>query len=617
MALEEYEKARKLGLKEYRGDSVKGRYPYVQVLDEILSFTDIVAEQDIGLLYIPIDLIIGTKTKGRTNAFSRNFYPLLDEKSEFAIKWEALYQSHLQEGIREPVIAYEFMHQFYIQEGNKRVSVLKYEGADSVLANVVRLIPQKDYIEENQIYYEFLDFYRLSKNYNIYFQKSQRFSELANCFLNIFEVPWSEKNQKDFQSSYYNTVMIMKKMKKYPGTIGDAILSYIKIFGAKAWLEEDKMQMQKNMLKAWDYMVLFGKKNDTKLLETPEKSEAKIGGLFQKKHLKIAFINVKSAKTSIWTYSHMEGKKQLEKKFGDKISVITYDNIRNEEQAIHAIKNAIERGCQVIFTTTPVLLNASLKMSVEYPKIKILNCSLNIWCGHMRTYYGKFYETRFLLGLLAGILTDTDQIGYIADYPIYGMISNINAFALGVRMTNPRAKIHLVWSTVKNDTKRILNDENITYILGQDLTTPDQQCSEFGLFSKKGDEIQHIAIPIWNWNVFYEKIIKSIFDKSWDRNNFLKEGKAISYWWGLSAGAVSIAYTSCLDEETKRFIEFVKQSIADGKFQIYEDMCATDIIEMDSLYENIIGEIPSIDYLEESAKKIVELQGTKTAKKGL
>lgn len=184
-------------------------------------------------------------------------------------------------------------------------------------------------------------------------------------------------------------------------------------------------------------------------------------------------------------------------------------------------------------------------------------------------------------------------------------------------MTNPRAKIHLVWSTVKNDTKRILNDENITYILGQDLTTPDQQCSEFGLFSKKGDEIQHIAIPIWNWNVFYEKIIKSIFDKSWDRNNFLKEGKAISYWWGLSAGAVSIAYTSCLDEETKRFIEFVKQSIADGKFQIYEDMCATDIIEMDSLYENIIGEIPSIDYLEESAKKIVELQGTKTAKKGL
>ena len=293
MALEEYEKARKLGLKEYRGDSVKGRYPYVQVLDEILSFTDIVAEQDIGLLYIPIDLIIGTKTKGRTNAFSRNFYPLLDEKSEFAIKWEALYQSHLQEGIREPVIAYEFMHQFYIQEGNKRVSVLKYEGADSVLANVVRLIPQKDYTEENQIYYEFLDFYRLSKNYNIYFQKSQRFSELANCFLNIFEVPWSEKNQKDFQSSYYNTVMIMKKMKKYPGTIGDAILSYIKIFGAKAWLEEDKMQMQKNMLKAWDYMVLFGKKNDTKLLETPEKSEAKIGGLFQKKHLKIAFINVK------------------------------------------------------------------------------------------------------------------------------------------------------------------------------------------------------------------------------------------------------------------------------------------------------------------------------------
>ena len=77
MALEEYEKARKLGLKEYRGDSVKGRYPYVQVLDEILSFTDIVAEQDIGLLYIPIDLIIGTKDKRKNKCFFKKLLSIV------------------------------------------------------------------------------------------------------------------------------------------------------------------------------------------------------------------------------------------------------------------------------------------------------------------------------------------------------------------------------------------------------------------------------------------------------------------------------------------------------------------------------------------------------------
>ena len=108
-----------------------------------------------------------------------------------------MYQSHLQEGIREPVIAYEFMHQFYIQEGNKRVSVLKYEGADSVLANVVRLIPQKRlYRRKIRFIMNFWIFTDYPKIINIYFQKSQRFSELANCFLNIFEVPWSEKNRR-------------------------------------------------------------------------------------------------------------------------------------------------------------------------------------------------------------------------------------------------------------------------------------------------------------------------------------------------------------------------------------------------------------------------------------
>ena len=126
MAMTDYTRARKLAQKTYRQDMAEKRYPYLRVLDELLPFAQTVGEQDLGLIEIPIDLIAGTKTAGRTNAFASNFMPLLDETSEFAAKWSVLCDSHIAEGIREPVIACEFMNSYYIIEGNKRVSCLLY-----------------------------------------------------------------------------------------------------------------------------------------------------------------------------------------------------------------------------------------------------------------------------------------------------------------------------------------------------------------------------------------------------------------------------------------------------------------------------------------------------------
>ena len=110
-----------------------------------------------------MERIVGTKSKGRSSSFSKSFYPVLKENTEFASKWIALCSAHLSEGIREPVKAYEFMNEFYIEEGNKRVSVLKYFGAVSVPANVTRIIPPQNDDKETRIYYEFMDFYSLSE----------------------------------------------------------------------------------------------------------------------------------------------------------------------------------------------------------------------------------------------------------------------------------------------------------------------------------------------------------------------------------------------------------------------------------------------------------------------
>ena len=103
----EYQEALKLGKKEYKACVSRGRFPYLPVLDDILSREEIRTEQNMGLIQVPLDFVVGTSTMGRTYSFAANFMPILAEKTEFAIKWMNLSDAQINEGIRDPIIAYE------------------------------------------------------------------------------------------------------------------------------------------------------------------------------------------------------------------------------------------------------------------------------------------------------------------------------------------------------------------------------------------------------------------------------------------------------------------------------------------------------------------------------
>ena len=159
MSMEHYKAAARAGKKDLQNRTLQKLPTQMPALDTILEHTDISGEVPLGLVDIPTELIIGTKTYGRSSSFAPNFMPILGEGTEFAAKWSALCDAHLQEGIREPIVAYEYMNQYYVQEGNKRVSVLKYFKAISVPGYVTRIIPAREDTKESRIYYEFLDFY--------------------------------------------------------------------------------------------------------------------------------------------------------------------------------------------------------------------------------------------------------------------------------------------------------------------------------------------------------------------------------------------------------------------------------------------------------------------------
>lgn len=649
MASAEYIKARKLAKKAYKKDIEEGKYPYLKVLDEFLPFVKVVGEADLGLVEIPIKLIAGTKTAGRTKAFADNFMPLLDESTEFADKWSSLYRSHIEEGIREPVIACEFMNSYYIIEGNKRVSVLKYSGAVSISGYVTRIIPEADDSKESVIYYEFMDFNRVSGINNIYFSKPGGFKKLCSLVGKDPSNRWSEDERKLFSSCFFRfeKAFTDEGGSELAITSGDALLLYLELYSYKSLTDKTPSDIQKELSSMWPEFEAYFEDGDVNLVMQPEKEPEKSfveKNLIEKnfltrlifpseKKLKVGFIYYKTAESSDWTYGHDLGRLYLEDTMGSQLDIKVYDGAVTEEDSLELMDKAIADGCTVLFTASPRFLGSSIKAGIKYPDIKILNCSLNAYSGHLRTYYGRLYEAKFLVGMLAGILSSTDHIGYISDFPIFGSTASINAFALGVKMVNPGATVHLVWSTEKGtDINKIFSEANVSHISGRDMVAPLHSTRKYGLYDLSRPESGSIATCIWHWGKFYHRIIQTILNGNWKRTLSDGQSESVNYWWGISSGMIDMIASSSVPKRTMSLIELVKKQIISGEFNIFsgdirdqagniitrgnESLSPKQIVEMDRLCDNIEGHIPHITDLYDEAIPMVRIQGIYSDREG-
>jgi len=633
----EYVKAYKLGKKDYQARLMQGQQPTLKVLEDILPYNQHYAEIPLGMVQIPIERIVGTKTGGRSNAFAGNFMPIFGEKSEFAIKWASLSDSHVAEGIRDPIKAYEYMNEFYVEEGNKRVSVLKYYDAVSVMGNVTRILPPRTMEKSNRIYYEFVDFYELSKINYVWFSNLGSFAKLQEAVGKKPEEPWSDDDRLDF-SFIYNKFSAEYKANggdKLSITTGDAFLIFITLYGYKSLADKTSNEIRALVVKSWEEYMLggSGKKVELKMEPVQEKKPLlnRILPLSMPKE-KIAFIYEKTPGTSAWTYAHELGRLHIEDTFSDEVSTVCYENI-TQELAEETIESAIADGCNVIFSTTPAFVKGSVKSAIAHPGVRILNCSLNTSHRYIRTYYARMYEAKFLMGAIAGSMADNNRLGYIADYPILGAIANINAFALGAKLVNPRAEVYLEWSRLKDNTDSLakLKEKNVSIVSGKDMNTPEDTSRYFGLFNVEGDYPRSLAMPLWHWGKFYERLIRTIMDGAWKHDENADSVKAINYWWGISAGVVDMICSQNLPIGTLRLVDLLKKNFYTESFNPFsgilysqegiiqhepaKSLSAEEIITMDWLAENVIGSIPSPVDLMESARPVVDQQGLETAER--
>ncbi|WP_286209806.1 BMP family ABC transporter substrate-binding protein [Dubosiella newyorkensis] len=627
-AADAYAEARKAGKKE----EAEGKG--LPVLDQILQDPSEYAKERIGIREIPLEQIVGTKTEGRKGAMTGQFLPLLKEDSEFANKWMRLYDAQIEEGLRDPIKVYEYYHQYYVEEGNKRVSVMKFLGGNSIMADVTRILPKKEKTQKSQAYYAYLDFIREHHLDFIDLPKKEEYSQLEKLLSLGKEERMNREKERQIKAEYelFKKAFAQIKDEGMHLSVGEAFLLYLETYGLEGFTEKSRLELEKELLRIQVDLRAFPKKLEAKIETQPLDKELKKRILLKPK-VNVGFIYVKDEMRSAWTKLHLEGQEYVKHLMPEEVYTKSYFDANTLEEQISQIEKAIEDGAQVVFTTSPIMLRASIMMAAKYPKVQILNCSLNTRTGHLRTYFARNFEVQFLNGMIAGILSESDELGYIADYPFYGMISNINAFALGAKMVNPRARVFLDWSTAKQtlQTGHEIKNVDITYIAGEEFNTELNSPKMFGLYDLSKQRFMNLATRKYYWGEFYKQLLTSILNGSFrliERHG----NESINYWWGLSNGMLDLYLKDSLPKQTRRLIEVMKEHMSEGGFNLFstemkdqkgrirnhenESMSLQEIADMDWLLENVVGKIPKLSDFTEEAQELIAQYGIYSLQEG-
>ena len=635
-AVEQYGKALKQGQRAYRADVLQGRYPYPPVLDEILQDDTAVAGRvDMGLVEIPTEQIVGTKTAGRRSAFAANFMPLLGVDTEFASKWIDLCAAHLgEEGIRDPVRCFEYLGRFYVQEGNKRTSVLKSYDSPTITGYVVRVVPVWSEDPAVQVYYEFMQSYQLTGLYQVAFTRLGSFAKLQAALGYETDHAWTDAERQKFLSSFTYFHAAFRKLggEDLSVTPADALLVWLRVYPFEE-LKATAAELLKTLTAVWPDVKVLAQSEPIAVAtesgdEDAEKGKGILGRLFSAvfpNRLNIAFINERGPEESDWARAHDLGRQYLEAMMGDDVTVQVFDCVKSGQEAEDAMEEAIENGAQVIIATTPPLIGACRKTAAKHPGLKILNCSAAMPYTGVRTYYSRIYEAKFITGAVAGALSRDGRIGYVASNPIYGVPAGINAFALGARLTNPRARVQLRWSSVEEDPMGALASEGVDLISNRDLPTPDRIREPWGLCQMRPDGVlRSLAAPYWHWGNFYVKLIRGIFSGNWDDLSSNGE-RAVNYWWGMKSRVVDVILSDMLPDGVGQLVQILRRGVMDGSIDPFQRFIRDQsgkvrndgsawfspeaVLHMDWLCDSVDGSIPPFEDILPMSETIVRLQG--------
>jgi basic membrane protein A len=293
--------------------------------------------------------------------------------------------------------------------------------------------------------------------------------------------------------------------------------------------------------------------------------------------LKIAFAYVGPVGDGGWTFAHDNGRKAIEKAFGDKVQTSFVENVPESADAERVLRDMAAQGNKLIFGTTFGYMEPMLKVAADNAGVKFEHGTGYKQAENMRTYDSRTYEGAYLAGLIAGKMTKSNTLGVVASIPIPEVIRNINSFTLGAQQSNPKIKTKVVWVNGWFDPPKETEAATSLINSGADVlfqntdspavlkTAEAKGKRAFGWdsdMSAYGPKA-HLASSIINWGPYYLKATQEALDGTWKGGG--------NSWWGVKEGAIDIvSIADDVPAETKAKVAEVKKGLADGSYVIWK-----------------------------------------------
>ena len=289
----------------------------------------------------------------------------------------------------------------------------------------------------------------------------------------------------------------------------------------------------------------------------------------------VAFLYVSPLGTTGWNYQHDVARKLLNK-LPDVITTYV-ESVPAGPDAERVMQSMVDLGYKLIIATSYDYAAAIKNIALANPNVKILHCAGNERSANVSTYFGRMYEARYLTGMVAGSMTKTNNIGYVAAFPLPEVIRGINAFTLGVRQVNPAAEVRVFWSKgwynpaeEKAAAELLINSAHVDVLAhhtnGPTVVEVAQSKgiysigyhSDLSQYGPKG----HLTAAVWNWSPFYTEVVEKLQKGEWEE---------MDYWKGLEAGIINIApCNQIVPQAVQEKVNAQKQAIIDGSFQVFK-----------------------------------------------
>ncbi len=292
--------------------------------------------------------------------------------------------------------------------------------------------------------------------------------------------------------------------------------------------------------------------------------------------VKVGFLYVGPVDDFGWTYRHDQGRLAVEAAFGDQVETTFVENVAEGPDAERVIRQLAEGGNDIIFTTSFGFMNPTLKVAADFPDIKFEHATGFKRSDNVSTYSARFYEGRTVAGTVAGMVTESNVIGYIGAFPIPEVVRGINATTIAARRVNPDVEVKVIWLNTwfnpgaEADAAKTLIDQGADVIMQHtDSPAPLQVAAERGVLavgqasdnSAFAPDSQVTAI-IDNWDPYYIERVQAVIDGTWESTDT---------WLGLKEGMVEMApYAAGLSQEVQDAARAIEAQLISGELHSFQ-----------------------------------------------